>query len=393
MPWTSGSPLEAATSHLGVQAADPLRLRQPGPDRGAGRTRADPAAAATASSDIAALSVRKARGRKAADGGRRAPSPGASRCWPRRSPPCRGGRLFYRGRDAARLARDRNPGGRGPPAARRPRRAAAAQPTAATPPERRQRKARLFWRCADRAAPTRRRVGVRLALARRGRDAAGHRLPTPWPARVEGGAIHERLGHAWGCDAPGMDLIRRALVLLADHELNASTFAARVAASTGASLAACALGRVWRPCRGRCTATPITGSRPWPTSPARIGASQAVAARAGARHGRAGLRPSALPGRRPPRPRPVHGLRRPARARRAARGGAGGDRGARQRRLRPGGAGRDACGLPAEAPFALFAVARCAGWLAHAIEQAAERRPDPAPRPLRSARLPRRPDA
>ena len=33
-------------------------------------------------------------------------------------------------------------------------------------------------------------------------------------------------------------LIRRALVLLADHELNASTFAARVAASTGASIAA-----------------------------------------------------------------------------------------------------------------------------------------------------------
>jgi citrate synthase len=25
--------------------------------------------------------------------------------------------------------------------------------------------------------------------------------------------------------------------------------------------------------------------------------------------------------------------------------------------------------LPAEAPFALFAVARCAGWIAHAIEQ------------------------
>ena len=26
--------------------------------------------------------------------------------------------------------------------------------------------------------------------------------------------------------------------------------------------------------------------------------------------------------------------------------------------------------LPDEAPFALFAVARCAGWLAHAMEQA-----------------------
>ncbi|WP_307867186.1 citrate/2-methylcitrate synthase, partial [Variovorax sp. E3] len=35
--------------------------------------------------------------------------------------------------------------------------------------------------------------------------------------------------------------LRRALVLLADHELNASTFAARVTASTGASVAACLL--------------------------------------------------------------------------------------------------------------------------------------------------------
>ena len=55
------------------------------------------------------------------------------------------------------------------------------------------------------------------------------------------GPIHLRLARAWGCDDEGADLIRRALVLLADHELNASTFAARVTASTGASLAACAL--------------------------------------------------------------------------------------------------------------------------------------------------------
>ncbi len=36
-----------------------------------------------------------------------------------------------------------------------------------------------------------------------------------------------------------LDLLRRALILCADHELNASTFAARVAASTGADLHAC----------------------------------------------------------------------------------------------------------------------------------------------------------
>lgn len=53
------------------------------------------------------------------------------------------------------------------------------------------------------------------------------------------GPIHQRLARAWGREADGPDLIRRALVLLADHELNASTFAVRVTASTRASLAAC----------------------------------------------------------------------------------------------------------------------------------------------------------
>lgn len=55
------------------------------------------------------------------------------------------------------------------------------------------------------------------------------------------GQIHERLGQAWGLSAAGTDLIRRALVLISDHELNASTFAVRVAASTGAALPAAAL--------------------------------------------------------------------------------------------------------------------------------------------------------
>jgi len=53
------------------------------------------------------------------------------------------------------------------------------------------------------------------------------------------GPIHQRLARGWSLDAGGADLIRRALVLLADHELNPSTFAARVAASTGAPMPAC----------------------------------------------------------------------------------------------------------------------------------------------------------
>ncbi len=49
--------------------------------------------------------------------------------------------------------------------------------------------------------------------------------------------LHQQIARAWAPDnkhAP--DLIRRALVLLADHELNASTFTARCAASTGLNL-------------------------------------------------------------------------------------------------------------------------------------------------------------
>ena len=32
------------------------------------------------------------------------------------------------------------------------------------------------------------------------------------------------------------------------------------------------------------------------------------------------------------------------------------------------------CGLPQDAPFVLFAVGRCVGWLAHALEQAQAKR-------------------
>lgn len=53
--------------------------------------------------------------------------------------------------------------------------------------------------------------------------------------------IHERLAAGWRQDSDGADLIRRALVLLADHELTSSTFAARITASTGASLPGCLL--------------------------------------------------------------------------------------------------------------------------------------------------------
>jgi citrate synthase len=48
--------------------------------------------------------------------------------------------------------------------------------------------------------------------------------------------VHQQLAEAWGVPAAHAPLLRAALVVMADHEFNASTFAARVVASTGANL-------------------------------------------------------------------------------------------------------------------------------------------------------------
>jgi len=48
--------------------------------------------------------------------------------------------------------------------------------------------------------------------------------------------VHEQLGTAWRLPPERVGLLRAALVLSADHEFNASAFAARVVASTGANL-------------------------------------------------------------------------------------------------------------------------------------------------------------
>jgi citrate synthase len=53
--------------------------------------------------------------------------------------------------------------------------------------------------------------------------------------------LHLRFARGWKQSAPVADLLRTAMVLLADHELTSSAFAARIAASAGASLPACLL--------------------------------------------------------------------------------------------------------------------------------------------------------
>jgi citrate synthase len=54
--------------------------------------------------------------------------------------------------------------------------------------------------------------------------------------------IHQQCAQAWRLDAEGAELVRMALVLSADHELNASSFTARCVASTGASLRTAVVG-------------------------------------------------------------------------------------------------------------------------------------------------------
>ena len=57
----------------------------------------------------------------------------------------------------------------------------------------------------------------------------------------QGLPLHLRLAAGWQTPAAVADLLRMAMVLLADHELTSSAFSARIAASTGASLPACLL--------------------------------------------------------------------------------------------------------------------------------------------------------
>ena len=317
-------------------------------------------------SDVAALAERKARGRKAADVARGAIAWGEP-VLASAITTVRDGRLWYRGQDAVRLAETATleevarllRGGiglpsdepllapPGPTAAARAFAAFAAR-AAADPPA----QGRSAGDLADEAA----QLLDLMAAAITGPEGAGLR-------EEEAAAIHERLGRAWRAPRDGWDAIRRALVLLADHELNASTFAARIAASTGASLSAATLAGL----------AALSGPRHGGMA-ARVEAFAAAAARGDRRKAARGTAPP--PGFGHPLypdgdPRAAALLAvievPPALAAlRAEVEAATGERANMDYALT---ALRQSLQLPAEAPFALFAVARTAGWLAHAIEQ------------------------
>jgi citrate synthase len=179
--------------------------------------------------------------------------------------------------------------------------------------------------------------------------------------------LHQRLAIAWRQDAGAADLIRRALVLLADQELTSSAFVARVAASTGASLEACVLA-------GMATLSgPLHGDatvrvRSLVEEVARTSAEQTVD-----RHRASGL----------PIPGFGHPLYPEGDPRASALLGAFDvpegiarmiERVGSETGLQPNIDVALAtlvahCRLPNDAAFALFAISRCVGWLAHIIEQ------------------------
>ena len=181
-------------------------------------------------------------------------------------------------------------------------------------------------------------------------------------------ALHTQLAGTWH-RTKATDVLRRALVLLADHELNASTFAVRVTVSTGASLASgvlAGLATLSGPLHGR----------------AAVGVTELV--RAGRQRGvRAAVREWLAYGRamsgfgHPLYPEGdvraealLGAFAVPAEYRelRAIVQELAGERPNIDFAL----AAMTACHrLPPEAPLILFALARSVGWLAHAMEQAA----------------------
>ncbi|MDP1739128.1 MAG: citrate/2-methylcitrate synthase [Caulobacter sp.] len=325
---------------------------------------ADPRRSRYRLADVGGLAERKKRGRKASEVAAGAIAWGEP-VLASAITTVAGGRLFYRGRDAVALARTETlesvarllRGGHGASLK-------AAPPTATFAGQ--SLRERLFNALSARAGidpPARGRAALALAV-----EAVGL-LDLVADAAAGGpgeGPIHERIANAWG-RPDAADFIRRQLVLLADHELNASTFAARVTASTGASLAASALS-------GLCALSgPLHGGMAGRVinlveEARRLGPEATVAGRIA----RAGPTPGFG--------HPLYPDGDPRAAALLAAFAPPAEYAALQTAVETmtgEAANVDFAvtalsarfGLPADAPFALFAVARTAGWLAHAVEQ------------------------
>ncbi len=179
--------------------------------------------------------------------------------------------------------------------------------------------------------------------------------------------MHVRLAAAWGVGV-GADMIRRALMLMADHELNASTYATRVVASTRAPLGACVLGGLAAlvgPLHGGVTnelraflAEPAVVADAAGAVATRLARGERVPAFGHPLYPNGDPRAAALLSRLPAR----GAARQVAEAMRVATGVPPNIDYALvvvEQQLR----------LPVGAAFALFAVGRTVGWIAHALEQ------------------------
>lgn len=187
------------------------------------------------------------------------------------------------------------------------------------------------------------------------------------------GFCHQTLGRLWQLSPGGIDLLRRALVLLADHELNPSTFAARVAASTGAPLAACALAgcaALSGPLHGEASARALAYLRRAETE----GAQAALADLAARRERPPAVGHPLYPAGDPRAAALLEWMQLPDSVAGAivAAEDASGDPANIDMAL---AALTVSLGLTDDAPFLLFACGRMAGWIAQAIEQSASGAP------------------
>jgi citrate synthase len=180
--------------------------------------------------------------------------------------------------------------------------------------------------------------------------------------------LHDRLASAWGVGPRAADLIRRALVLTADHELNASTYATRVVASTRAPLGACVLAGLTAlvgPLHGGMTnelrhllGDPVVASDPSGAITVRLARGERIPAFGHPLYPDGDPRAAALLSRIQPSARARHLIE----AMQSMTGILPNIDFALlmlEERLR----------LPTGAAFAVFAVGRTVGWIAHALEQ------------------------
>lgn len=190
--------------------------------------------------------------------------------------------------------------------------------------------------------------------------------------------LHKRLGQIWQTGLVPTNILRQALVLCADHELNASSFATRVVASTGASLHAsvgAGLAALSGPLHGGMTEVIASHWEDWNRA-GRKGLAPSL--RRLLADTRLGTTPHYCAGFGHPLypagdPRSLHllALLAPDAAREQLLRQVYEDTGLHPSLDYALVAIQRSLGLPAGAAFVLFALGRTAGWIAHALEQRA----------------------